>query len=75
MASWEAAMMPVIMPLPIEGLDCLHLTAVRFLLVQLLDGETLGEAMREARRQMRKNHPDSATWATFMLYGDPTFRL
>jgi CHAT domain len=42
---------------------------------QLLDGETLGEAMRQARMNVRARYPNSATWATFMLYGDPTFRL
>jgi hypothetical protein len=42
---------------------------------QLLDGETLGEAMRRARVHIRVTYPNSPTWATFMLYGDPTFRL
>jgi hypothetical protein len=41
----------------------------------LLDGETLGEAMRNARLIIKKRYPDSATWATLVLYGDPTFRL
>jgi hypothetical protein len=40
-----------------------------------LEGHMLGEAMRLARRAIRKNNPDSITWASFVLYGDPTYRL
>jgi hypothetical protein len=35
----------------------------------------IGEAMRVARRTSKRDHPDSITWASFVLYGDPTFRL
>lgn len=42
---------------------------------QVLAGQMLGEAMRLARRATREAHPDSITWASFVLYGDPTYRL
>lgn len=42
---------------------------------QVLEGQMLGEAMRLARRTTRERHPDSITWASFVLYGDPTYRL
>lgn len=42
---------------------------------QALQGQALGEAMRLARRTTRERHPDSITWASFVLYGDPTYRL
>jgi hypothetical protein len=42
---------------------------------QVLEGQMLGEAMRLARRTTREKHPDSITWASFVLYGDPTYRL
>ena len=41
----------------------------------VLDGYPLGEAMRRAREQNRKDHPNQVTWATFVLYGDPRYRL
>jgi CHAT domain len=41
----------------------------------VLEGQMLGEAMRLARRTTRENHPESITWASFVLYGDPTYRL
>lgn len=40
-----------------------------------LEGQMIGEAMRLARDQNRRDHPDQVTWASFVLYGDPTFRL
>jgi len=42
---------------------------------QVLEGQMLGEAMRLARRTTREKHPESITWASFVLYGDPTYRL
>jgi hypothetical protein len=42
---------------------------------QVLEGQMLGEAMRLARRAAREKYPDSITWASFVLYGDPTYRL
>ena len=33
----------------------------------------IGEAMRLARIEIKKKDP--ITWAAFVLYGDPTFRL
>lgn len=40
---------------------------------QVLEGHMLGEAMRMARCEIKKKDP--ITWAAFVLYGDPTFRL
>ncbi len=42
---------------------------------QALEGQMLGEAMRTARRVTRERYSDSITWASFVLYGDPTYRL
>ena len=42
---------------------------------QVLEGQMIGEAMRRTRRSIKEKHPDSITWASFVLYGDPTFRL
>lgn len=41
----------------------------------VLEGYTIGEAMRRARLDIRKNHPEQITWASFVLYGDPRFNL
>jgi hypothetical protein len=41
----------------------------------VLDGYPLGEAMRRARELSLKEHPNQVTWATFVLYGDPRYRL
>jgi hypothetical protein len=35
----------------------------------------IGEAMRQARLKIRADHPNEITWAAFVLYGDPTYRL
>jgi len=42
---------------------------------QVLEGQMIGEAMRRTRRSIKTKHSDSITWASFVLYGDPTFRL
>jgi CHAT domain-containing protein len=42
---------------------------------RVLEGYTIGEAVRLARLDSRQAHPDQITWATFVLYGDPQFRL
>jgi hypothetical protein len=42
---------------------------------RLLKGEMIGEALRLARIESRKQMDDQVTWAAFVLYGDPTFRL
>jgi hypothetical protein len=42
---------------------------------QVLEGQMLGEAMRLVRRTTREKHPDSITWASLVLYVDPTYRL
>lgn len=42
---------------------------------EVLEGQMIGEAMRRTRRSIKKKHPDSIMWASFVLYGDPTFRL
>ena len=39
----------------------------------VLEGHMIGEAMRLARIEIKKKDP--ITWAAFVLYGDPTFRL
>jgi hypothetical protein len=42
---------------------------------QVLEGQAIGEAMRLTRRSIKEKHPESLTWASFVLYGDPTFQL
>lgn len=42
---------------------------------KVLEGYMIGEAMRQARLKILTDYPDQITWAAFILYGDPTFRL
>ncbi|MBK9712475.1 MAG: CHAT domain-containing protein [Kouleothrix sp.] len=44
---------------------------------RVLDGDMIGTAMLAARRSIRSNpnFSDQITWAAFVLYGDPTFRI
>jgi hypothetical protein len=42
---------------------------------EILEGEMIGEAVRCARLEVQKAHADGITWASFALYGDPTFRV
>lgn len=48
--------------------------AVRFY-QYVLQGEPTGEALRRARADIRLAYPQEITWAGYVLYGDPTFRL
>ena len=41
----------------------------------VLRGEPTGEALRLARANVRVSYPREITWAGYVLYGDPTFRL
>jgi hypothetical protein len=41
----------------------------------VLAGEPTGEALRLARNETRGAFPRQITWAAYVLYGDPTFRL
>jgi hypothetical protein len=41
----------------------------------VIKGYMIGEAMRRARVEIRERFPNNITWAAFVLYGDPTFRL
>jgi hypothetical protein len=41
----------------------------------IINGETIGDAMCQARKDLRQAHPEDLTWAAFILYGHPTFRL
>jgi CHAT domain-containing protein len=41
----------------------------------LLEGYTMGEAVRRSRLASREKYPDSITWAAFVLYGDPMHRI
>jgi hypothetical protein len=41
----------------------------------VLSGEPTGEALRHARADIRAAYPREITWAGYVLYGDPTFRL
>ncbi len=48
--------------------------AVKFYEHVLL-GEPTGEALRKARNDIRAAYPREVTWAGYVLYGDPTFRI
>jgi hypothetical protein len=41
----------------------------------VLAGHVIGEAMRLARCETKEKHKQHLTWATFVLYGNPTFQL
>jgi ATP-dependent Clp protease ATP-binding subunit ClpA/CHAT domain-containing protein len=41
----------------------------------IADGLTIGEALRRARLIQAEHLNDDTSWATFLLYGDPTQRL
>ena len=41
----------------------------------LLSGKSLGEALRQARWQLKDTRPHDVTWASFVLYGDPTVTI
>ncbi|HNT34674.1 MAG TPA: CHAT domain-containing protein, partial [bacterium] len=42
----------------------------------LLEGQTIGTAIREARRKMSQSHGEkSLIWASYVLYGDPTAQV
>ncbi len=41
----------------------------------LLAGQSLGEAVRLARLRVRESRPHDVTWASFVLYGDPTLSI
>jgi hypothetical protein len=40
-----------------------------------LSGGRVGEALRTARERSVKDSPDRVTWASYALFGDPTFSL
>jgi hypothetical protein len=48
--------------------------AVKFY-TYVLEGDPTGEALRRARVEIRSEFPGGSTWAGYVLYGDPTFRL
>ncbi len=58
---------------PINDLRAAHF-AVEFY-NHVLEGQMIGEAMRRARVRIKGDQPNEITWAAFVLYGDPTFRL
>jgi CHAT domain-containing protein len=41
----------------------------------ILAGQSLGEATRQARLHLRNSRPHDVTWASFVLYGDPTLNI
>lgn len=42
---------------------------------RVLEGLMVGEALRLTRRDIRAKYPKQVTWASYVLYGDPTARL
>lgn len=42
---------------------------------RVLAGDPVGEALRATRHRLHQERPADPTWASFVLYGDPTYRL
>jgi CHAT domain len=42
---------------------------------QMLDGENFGRAVLEARKLVRREHPETNTWGAYQCYGNPDYRL
>lgn len=42
---------------------------------RVLAGDPVGEALRATRHRLQQERPTDLTWASFVLYGDPTYRL
>lgn len=42
---------------------------------EMVQGETLGTAMRKARELQRATRPRDLSWASFVLFGDPTLTV
>jgi len=42
---------------------------------QLLNGETVSRALRNAKLEVKRKYNDPFTWAAFILYGDPLITL
>ncbi|MEA3213732.1 MAG: hypothetical protein QOE70_6789 [Chthoniobacter sp.] len=50
-------------------------TFARTFYEEMIAGQTLGEAVREARRRTYLQHGGTNTWAAYQCYGNPDFRL
>jgi len=42
---------------------------------KLVTGETVGSSLRHARNYVFEKYPNNILWASYMLYGDPEFKL
>jgi tetratricopeptide (TPR) repeat protein len=42
---------------------------------QMLEGQTFGRALQDARNRTWQQFPDCNTWGAYQAYGDPDFRL
>jgi len=54
--------------------DCAKAFALSFY-SEMLDGESFGEAILQARKAAYETKPDNNTWGAFQCYGDPDYRL
>ncbi len=50
-------------------------TFARHFYGRLLDGESFGAAVHEARNKVWSEHRETTTWGAYQCYGDPSFRL
>ena len=50
-------------------------TFARHFYGRLLDGESYGAAVHEARNKVWSEHRETTTWGAYQCYGDPSFRL
>ncbi len=55
--------------------DDAALAFARVFYEQMLEGQTFGRALQEARNRTWQQFPDCNTWGAYQAYGDPDFRL
>lgn len=55
--------------------DAAALTFAQSFYAKFLDGETFGEAVKEARSKTQAKHSSVNTWGAYQCYGDPGFRI
>ncbi len=55
--------------------DDAALSFARVFYEQMLDGQSFGRSLQEARSLIWQQFPDCNTWGAYQAYGDPDFRL
>jgi len=55
--------------------DSLAFEFARFFYTSLMNGRTIGESVRLARRWVRRRNPGDPTWLAYAAFADPTARM